>query len=152
MRVIVRKGAAADAPALAALRLRWHAEQGGAPVAHGRTYLDSFAAWISDHESTHLPFLAEVGGAVAGMAWLMIAERVPDPARPLRLFGDVQSVFVVPELRDQRVGAALLEVVLAEAGNRGLEHVTVHASERAVPFYRRGGFRHGRQWLSWRPE
>jgi GNAT superfamily N-acetyltransferase len=86
------------------------------------------------------------------MAWLMIAERVPGPTNPRRLCGDVQSVFVVPELRDRRVGAALIEAVLAEAGARGLEHVTVHASVRAVPFYQRGGFQHDHQWLRWRPE
>ncbi|MFF5178122.1 hypothetical protein ACFY2Q_08870 [Micromonospora sp. NPDC000316] len=41
----------------------------------------------------------------------MIADRVPTPARRLRRSGDVQSVYVVPELRDSRIGATLLEAL-----------------------------------------
>ncbi|GAB3171084.1 acetyltransferase (GNAT) family protein [Micromonospora palomenae] len=33
-----------------------------------------------------------------------------------------------------------------------LEHVTVHSSERAVPFYQRVGFQHDQRWLRWQPE
>ena len=97
--------------------------------------------------ATHLPFLAEVDGDAAGMAWLMVADRVPASAGQRRRFGDVQSMYVVPELRDRSIGAALLEAVLAEARGLALEHVTVHSSDRAVPLYERAGFRHGRSWL-----
>jgi hypothetical protein len=44
----------------------------------------------------------------------------------------VQSVYVVPELRDGGIGAALQEAVLAEAGRLELEHVTVHSSRRCA--------------------
>jgi GNAT superfamily N-acetyltransferase len=111
-------------------------------------FLDSFGAWIRDHP-THLPFLAELDGAAVGMAWLMVAERVPAPMQPLRRCGDVQSVFVVPQLRDRGIGAALLQAILAEAMALGLEHVTVHANDRAVPFYRRAGFEPDQTWLRW---
>ncbi|MEU5722929.1 GNAT family N-acetyltransferase [Micromonospora sp. NPDC047738] len=86
-----------------------------------------------------------------GMAWLMVADRVPTPARRHRRSGDVQSVYVVPELRDSGIGAALLEAVLAEAGGLALEHVTVHASDRAVRFYERLGFQHDERLLGWKP-
>jgi len=61
-------------------------------------------------------------------------------------------VYVVPELRDRRIGAALLAAVLAVARGLELEHVTVHSSDRAVPLYQRAGFRHERLWLRWLPE
>lgn len=148
MKVTVRRGSAGDAVALAELRLRGHS--GG--ELDRDAFVEAFAAWVGDHAETHLPFLVEVDGAVAGMAWLLVAERVPGPDRPRRRFGDVQAVYVLPELRDRGVGAALLAAVLAEARGLGLEHVTVHSSERAVSLYRRVGFGPDRTWLRWLPE
>ncbi|MDO3703769.1 GNAT family N-acetyltransferase [Micromonospora sp. C28SCA-DRY-2] len=69
-----------------------------------------------------------------------------------RRSGDVQSVYVVPELRDAGIGAILLEAVLAEAAKLELEQVTVHSTERAIPFYQRVGFQHDQRWLRWQPE
>ena len=109
--------------------------------------MDAFSAWINDHISTHLPFLAELDGDPVGMAWLMVAERVPAPAQPRRQCGDIQSVYVVPELRDNGIGAALLEAVRVAADALELEHVTVHANDRVVPFYERAGFHHDTRWL-----
>jgi len=102
--------------------------------------------------ATHVPFVAEVDGTVVGMAWLMLADRVPAPTRRHRRTGDVQAVYVAPEHRDSGVGAVLVGALLAEARELGLEHVTVHSSERAVQFYKRQGFASDPQWLWWRPE
>jgi len=46
-------------------------------------------------------------------------------------------------------GAALVAAVLEEARRRGVEHVTVHSSTRAVALYERAGFRHERKCLYW---
>ncbi|MEE6263336.1 GNAT family N-acetyltransferase [Plantactinospora sonchi] len=151
MRVTVRRAVAEDSPALA--RLRWqHSEERGHQDLERVAFLDHFTSWTLDHLGTHLAFLAEVDGRLVGMAWLMLADRVPSPRRPDRRTGDVQSVYVVPELRNAGVGQALLDAVLAEARNRELEHVTVHSSDRAVPFYLRRGFRDAPTWLDWVPE
>jgi GNAT superfamily N-acetyltransferase len=151
MRVSVRRGNATDAAALARLRWRWRAEEraeaGGVAEA---AFLEYFTAWVVDHLDTHLPFVVEVDGRLAGMAWLMLADRVPTPSAMPRRTGDVQSVYVVPELRSSGVGGVLIDAVLGEARERGLEHVTVHSSERAVPFYLRSGFEDGQRWFQWR--
>ncbi|WBB69529.1 GNAT family N-acetyltransferase [Micromonospora sp. WMMD812] len=152
MRVAVREAAAVDAAALAGLRWRRLTEEGGYRGTDRAAFVELFSTWVADHRPTHLPFLAEVDGEAVGMAWLMVAERVPTPVRRGRLCGDVQSVYVVPELRDGGIGARLLEAVLAEARRRELEHVTVHSSERAVAFYQRVGFRHDERWLRWAPD
>jgi GNAT superfamily N-acetyltransferase len=47
---------------------------------------------------------------------------------------------VLPEHRDSGVGSRLIETVLALARDAGLERVTVHSSDRAVPVYERAGF------------
>jgi len=150
-RVTVRRATAVDAAALADLRWGFRGDEDGLTPTDRDTFVESFSVWLGAHQSTHMPFLAQVGGDVVGMAWLMIADRVPSPSRPHRRYGDVQSVYVVPELRNSGVGAELLNGVLAEARTLELEHVTVHSSDRAVPFYERVGFDHHRCWLRWAP-
>jgi GNAT superfamily N-acetyltransferase len=149
--VTVRRGSLGDAAALAGLRLQALAESGGDGELDSGAFVEAFTAWVGDHLDTHLAFLAEVDGAVAGMAWLLVAERVPSPERRDRRFGDVQSVYVLPQLRDRAIGAALLAAVLAEARRLDLEHVTVHSSDRAVPLYQRAGFGPDPRWLRWLP-
>lgn len=151
MPVKIRKAVATDAMALARLRWRWPVEERGYAGTDRAAFLELFSAWVVEHLSTHIPFLAEADDQVVGMAWLMLADRVPSPANRCRRTGDVQSVYVVPELRDGGVGAQLLQAVLAEASRLELEHVTVHSSQRAVPFYQRSGFQPEQRWLEWRP-
>jgi len=114
-------------------------------------FLAYFTGWVLDNIATHLPFVVEVDGRAAGMAWLALSTRVPSASRLDRRTGDVQSVFVVPELRNQGVGAALIEAILRDARNRELELVTVHSSRGAVTLYLRSGFRDGQRWFEWRP-
>jgi GNAT superfamily N-acetyltransferase len=149
--VTVRRATAADAPALARLRWRWRAEERDEIGTDRTLFVEYFTAWVIDHLSTHLPFVAEVDGQLSGMAWLMLADRVPSPTHIDRRTGDIQSVYVVPEYRDSGVGGALLGAILTEARDRELEHVTVHSSDRATPFYLRWGFRDGQRWFEWRP-
>src|SRR5262245_55390876 len=124
MPVTVRPGTPADGPAMAGLRWRDSIEGGFTPATDRDSYLASFAAWVGEHMSTHRPFVAELDGEVVGMAWLMVGERVPSPANSRRLFGDVQSVYVASEVRNDGIGAALLKELLVEASRLGLEHVT----------------------------
>jgi GNAT superfamily N-acetyltransferase len=151
MQVTVRKATAADATALVRLRLLMVTEDNHDSGPDDHAFSESFPAWITEHRSTHLPFLAHVDDDAVGMAWLMVGQRVPSPERRYRRYGDVQSVFVVRELRDRGIGAALIAALLAEAGTLELEHVTVHSSDRAVPFYQRAGFGQDERWLRWQP-
>jgi GNAT superfamily N-acetyltransferase len=111
--------------------------------------LAAYADWVAAHAETHLPFVAEVDGYVVGAAWLLVAERVPRNNSLDRRYGDVQSVMVREEYRNQGIGAALMAAILAEARTRDLSHVTVHSGRRAVGFYLRNGFSHHRQLLLW---
>jgi GNAT superfamily N-acetyltransferase len=151
IQVTVRKATPDDAGALADLRLAGLSESGRADDLDRGAFVDAFSGWLREHQSTHQPFLAHVGIEVVGMAWLMVAERVPGPAALRRRCGDVQAVYVVPWMRSGGIGALLLDAVLAEAAGLRLEHVTVHSSERAVRFYQRTGFQHDQRWLRWEP-
>ena len=80
--------------------------------------LAAYAGWVAAHAETHLPFVAEVDGCVVGSAWLLVAERVPGNESLDRRYGDVQSVMVRQEYRNQGIGAALMAAILAEARTR----------------------------------
>jgi GNAT superfamily N-acetyltransferase len=151
MDVKVRRATAADAPVLARLRWRWRTEELGEAGLERDDFAEFFAAWVIDHLVSHVPFVVEVDGRLAGMAFLAMTERVPSPSYMDRRTGDVQSVYVVPELRDRGVGACLLEAVFQHAKDRELTFLTVHAAARAVRFYRRWGFESEDRWMEWRP-
>ena len=71
--------------------------------------------------------VAEIGGKVAGFAVL--------------LGGELDGLFVEPELWRLGVGAALVEAAVHEARRRGLSVVTVVADPGARRFYERCGFK-----------
>lgn len=68
MHARVRPATAADAAALAGLRWRRLTEEGGYTGTDREAFLEAFSAWIADHLSTHLPFLAEVDDETVRMA------------------------------------------------------------------------------------
>ncbi|MFG1869236.1 GNAT family N-acetyltransferase [Micromonospora arborensis] len=149
--VTVRRASDADAPALARLRWRRAVQERGYQGDNLDELVETLGDWMRGHPE-HRAFVAEAAGEAVGMAWLAVLDRVPTATRYARRGGDVQSVFVVPELRDRRVGALLMSAVLDEARRLELEHVTVHSSTRAVPFYERNGWTHDPEWLSWASE
>jgi GNAT superfamily N-acetyltransferase len=136
----IRPAHAADLAAVAELRWHMHQARRQAAATTLDEYVQQFVAWASAHEFSHRCLVAVFAGTVIGMAWLAISPRVPTPDAFRRASGDVQSVFVRPEHRDNGVGGLLTEAVLALARELGLERVTVHSSGRAVPVYQRAGF------------
>jgi GNAT superfamily N-acetyltransferase len=101
--MIVRKAGVADVATLVELR-------GIEP-----DKLAAYADWVAAHAQTHLPFVAEVDGYVVGVAWLLLAERVPGNESLDRRYGDVQAVMVREDYRNNGVGGALMAAILAEA-------------------------------------
>lgn len=146
--VTVRPASDADAAALGGLRWRRATQDHGHQGDNLDEFVATLAGWMRAHPG-HRAFVAEAGGEVVGMAWLAVLDRVPTANKYSRRGGDVQSVFVLPELRDHGIGARLMSAVLDEARRLGLEHVTVHSSARAVPFYRRNGWAHDPETLNW---
>ncbi|MFG2295898.1 GNAT family N-acetyltransferase [Streptomyces sp. NPDC048603] len=126
--------------AVAELRWRWMEEMygpGGAPV---EEFVPRFTAWARENERTHRCTVAVRDGRVIGMAWLAVTRRVPHTRAFERASGDLQCVYVTPEERDRGVGGELIDAVLEQARELGIERVVVHSTERAVAAYARHGF------------
>ncbi|WP_326565701.1 GNAT family N-acetyltransferase [Amycolatopsis rhabdoformis] len=136
----IRPARAAEFEAVAELRWRWVAERDGLPDAERPAFVREFAEWARENAATHRCLVAVRAEQVVGMAFLVVTSRVPSPLVFARASGDLQCVYVVPEARDDGVGGRLIRATLKLAGELGLERVTVHSSERAVPAYERHGF------------
>ncbi|WP_328451579.1 MULTISPECIES: GNAT family N-acetyltransferase [unclassified Amycolatopsis] len=139
-KIEVRPAAAAEFEAVAGLRWRWVAERDGLPAAGRDRFVREFGAWAREHAATHRCLVVVREDEVLGMAFLAITARVPTPTAFTRAAGDVQSVYVSPEVRDSGLGGLLIHGILRLAADLGLERVTVHSSRRAVPAYERRGF------------
>lgn len=137
----VREASAQDAHDLAVLKWLWSFDR--APM-HAPTvdeFAEQLADWMASRHDHLTCVVAEVDGAVVGMAWMAIYERVPNIEDLERLTGDIQSVFVMPEHRGSGLGTAMTQRLLAIADERGLRRVTVHSGPRAMSLYGRLGFK-----------
>ena len=139
-KIEIRPARPAELEAVAGLRWRWVAEQDGLPEAGRDAFVREFAAWARVNAATHRCLVLVREDQVIGMAFLAITARVPSPLVFSRASGDVQSVYVVPEARDDGLGGRLIDATLRLAADLELERVTVHSSARAVPAYERHGF------------
>lgn len=62
--------------------------------------------------------------------------------------GHLGRMAVLPPWRDQKVGTAIIEALLAEASSRGYKQVDVDAQTYAIQFYQKFGFvEHGQQFM-----
>jgi GNAT superfamily N-acetyltransferase len=134
-----RRAGTSDADELARLRWIWRAVERNEKGLVDR-FREEFAAWILEHERSHVPYLVEVGGSAVGMAWFAIIERVPGPEIWKRLSGHIQSVYVTADHRDGGLGSLLIQELIQGARDEGLDYLIVHPSQRSFPFYRRLGF------------
>jgi GNAT superfamily N-acetyltransferase len=137
---MVRRAGAQDVIALAQLRWVWRTGERDERGLSQAEFETAFAHWWSGRRVTHAAFIAERSGVAVGMAWLAVFDRIPQPRHLERLAGNVQSVFVLEEFRNRRIGSALVEAAIAEARTRDVGYLIVHPSERAYPLYERLGF------------
>ena len=80
-------------------------------------------------------------GTALGSAAMHVRELLPTPANPGGNEGYVVSVYTLPAWRRRGVGAALLEILIAEARALGLGRLRLHTSSSGRPLYASLGFR-----------
>ncbi|MEU8222350.1 GNAT family N-acetyltransferase [Kribbella sp. NPDC048915] len=148
----ISQAGAAELPGLA--RLLWlndRAEEPDPPLLEKFTV--ELTQWWEANTNTHVAYVARLDGPeLVGMAWVALVPRVPRPGTMDRMSADIQSVYVMPEHRGQRIGSELVEAATDHAVRLGALRVTVHSGTRAVPVYERLGFASSRQLLQRYPD
>ena len=140
---LVRHATADDADELAALRWQW-SNEGRTPTVERsafvpqmasavRRYLDSgrWTIWIATDAATD---------RIVGHAYLQRIEKVPRPYPRPSAWGYVTNVYVVPEHRNAGIGRQILDALINETRDEGMDTLLLWPSQRAVPFYLRAGF------------
>lgn len=62
--------------------------------------------------------------------------------------GHLGRMSVLPQWRKQKVGTAIIEILIDEARSRGYKQVDVDAQTNAIPFYQKFGFvEHGKEFM-----
>jgi ribosomal protein S18 acetylase RimI-like enzyme len=141
----VRAAAPDDADELARLRWEFRVEHGTPADRTFEDFLDEFRGFATDVLGDGSPWrawVAEDADRLVGCVWLQLVEKVPHPSRRRweRPIGYVTNMYVAPDLRNEGLGARLMDQALVFAREREVAEVVVWPSERSVPFYRRAGF------------
>lgn len=137
---VIREATPADLESLADLKVQWASLTYLPSTEERAEFARALVEWIDSMGDSLVCRVAEVNGALVGMAWMVIFERVPDIHNRKRLAGDIQSVFVASEYRGRGIGLALVRAVCETADILGIPRVTVSANEQAAPLYSRAGF------------
>ena len=131
-----------DAPQLANLRWGLRTDDAAtADTAAKARFIQDFAAWMDKNPGPDLVhWVAEQGDALVGVISVRIIHMLPSPEDIDGRFGYLTNTYVLPQYRNQGVGTALLAAVKHWATAEKLELLVVWPSERAYPFYARGGY------------
>jgi GNAT superfamily N-acetyltransferase len=138
----IRFGCAADAPALARMRLAFRTELGEVSEQSGE-FVERCTRWMAErlHEqaSWHC-WLAEAGDGMLGALWLQLIEKIPNPAGEAELHAYVTNFYVIAAARGLGLGDRMLGLALAWCRSRHVDTVILWPSQRSRALYGRHGF------------
>jgi ribosomal protein S18 acetylase RimI-like enzyme len=143
--VEIRRATAGDADELARLRWDFRVEQGTPASRTFDAFAVEFRAFVADAlaDGAHWrACVAEDEGRLVGCVWLQFVEKIPHPSRGRweRPIAYVTNVYVEPALRDEGLGARLLDAAMASAREQDAAEAVVWPTPRSASFYRRAGF------------
>ncbi|GAA2757604.1 GNAT family N-acetyltransferase [Actinopolymorpha rutila] len=141
MAIEIRESTRDETTELAKLRWRCTFERRPEPDNGLDEYVRGFTAWW-ERRDDFLAVVAVDEQQIVGLGFLALAGRVPVPGALDRRTGDIQSVYVLPDHRNQGIGSMVVRALVDCGRERGCSRVTVHSGRRAVPVYERAGFQH----------
>ena len=114
----IRRATADDADELARLRWDFRVEQGTPASRTFEAFAGEFRAFAAEVLADGTPWrawVAEDAGRLAGCVWVQFVEKIPHPSRGRgeRPIAYVTNVYVEPALRDEGLGARLLDAAIA---------------------------------------
>ena len=89
-------------------------------------------------------------GLIIAQAFVQRIQKVPTPWSIQCEFGYVTNVYTYPAYRNKGIGARLMEHYQEWARQQNLEMLVLWPSQRAVPFYPRGGFHRPTEAMEYR--
>jgi ribosomal protein S18 acetylase RimI-like enzyme len=98
---------------------------------------DKYVGWITSDDDRPI--------ASAGLLILDWAPHFLDPACDKR--GYILNIFVEPEYRGRGIAKALTKECMAEARQRGIGVIALHASKKGQPVYEKLGFKTSNEML-----
>jgi GNAT superfamily N-acetyltransferase len=138
----VRPACADDAVTLATLRYRFRTEV-GEPVETEEGFVERAAPWIAERlagAAWRAWVAMDTDGEIVGHVFVQFVEKIPNPVPEAETLGYLTNLYVAPPLRNQGIGALLLQAALAACDEMGVETVFLRPSAGSVPLYRRHGF------------
>ena len=110
----------------------------------------NFEPWVRRMiaEEKYVGWITSEGERAIGSAGLLILDWAPhflDPTCDER--GYILNVFVEPDYRGRGIARALTEECIAEAKQRGIGVVALHASKKGQPVYEKLGFKTSNEML-----
>jgi len=154
--MLVRRAAtAADAALIAGHRAAMFASMASTASADLETMRRSCEPWIARMmaEGRYLGWIIAEGLQPVASAGLFILDWPPHPLDPAgEKRGYLLNVYVEPEYRKRGLAHDLVEICVAEARQRAIRVVTLHASDAGRPIYEEMGFRASSEMIYVTPE
>lgn len=140
---IIRKATAADASALAGLRVAFLREVGA--VSEGMLAAKVFYANQKEY-AARLPigemiaWVAESQGEIVGASSLILFPNLASTSRCEELEGYLYSIYTTPEWRSCGIGSQLLEETINYTRASRAHRLYLHATSAGLPIYKKAGF------------
>ena len=146
----IRRAVDDDLSTLVSLRFQWNGEDRSQGDVEFDQFSTKFAEWHSGHRQSHVAYLVEWGDRAVGVGWLAVVDRVPGPERFIRRAGTLQGVFVQEAYRGRGLGGDVVERMINDAREMGLDYLMVHPSTASFSLYQRWGFQFSEKVLELR--
>ncbi len=115
----------------------------------------AFIPWVARALAggTYIGWIVEdATGAVVGGAGLLLVEWPPHFRDPNTIRGYILNVWTHPDHRRKGIARGLMQAIMAEARQREIRVLTLHASDEGKVVYEKLGFRQSREMMFVQPE
>ena len=140
MDIQYRKAIAADVPLLVELRKTVLIAANKLPQDADLSHIDAAsAAYFADMDK-HTTYLAYDGERVVGVGSVDYHTEMPTVANPRGKCAFLMNIYTAPEYRRKGIATRIVEMLMADAREKGAGSVMLEATEMGAGLYRKMGF------------
>ncbi len=143
-KISTRKATVNDIETLIEYRLIFLKETYGTPppekeVCLKKSLMDYFTRSMKNN--SFISWIAEYDNKSIGFSGMVIREQPGNFEIPNGRTGYILNMFTVKDFRKNGIGSMLFQKLIAEAKNKNLDKVELHATRDGEPIYRKSGFK-----------